>query len=82
MKADGAFTKALKPGKNEFSFTLKKRLSIPDAFTFIHGSDIQYDFQQKRGELRNDMEELRDIIKEHKCAFITFPGDMTGSRTS
>ncbi|HCG27727.1 MAG TPA: hypothetical protein DE060_06895 [Lentisphaeria bacterium] len=77
MKADGAFTKALKPGKNEFSFTLKKRLSIPDAFTFIHGSDIQYDFQQKRGELRNDMEELRDIIKEHKCTFITFPGDMT-----
>lgn len=24
MEADGAFTKALKPGKNEFSFTLKK----------------------------------------------------------
>jgi outer membrane protein assembly factor BamB len=77
LRADGNTSIALKPGDNQIAFTLEKRSSVPEKFTFIHGSDIQYDFLTKGAELANDMAEIRDVIKEYNCAFITFPGDMT-----
>ncbi len=75
LKGNRSF--ALVPGENRIAFTLEKCPSIPGKFTFILGSDIQYDFLKKGEELENDMAEIRDIMKEHGCEFITFPGDLT-----
>lgn len=75
LKGNRSF--ALVPGENRIAFTLEKCPSVPGKFTFILGSDIQYDFLKKGEELENDMAEIRDIMKEHGCEFITFPGDLT-----
>ncbi|OQA84147.1 MAG: outer membrane biogenesis protein BamB [Lentisphaerae bacterium ADurb.Bin242] len=77
MQTAGKSSFALTPGENRIAFQLEKRKSVPAKFTFIHGSDIQYDFLKKKDELANDMAEIRDVMKEYDCAFITFPGDLS-----
>ena len=77
LKAEGHWEKALKPGENVINFKLVERESVPETFTFVHGSDVQYDFKKKNQELVNDMAEIARIIKEHDAKFITFPGDLT-----
>lgn len=77
LRLTGKRSFALVPGENRIAFTLEKCQSVPGKFTFIQGSDIQYDFLKKSEELANDMTEIRDIMKEHGCEFITFPGDLT-----
>ena len=73
---NGRWSVSLKPGDNKADFKLKK-IAVPEKFTFIHGSDVQYDFLKKGAELANDMAEIAAIIKEYKAEFITFPGDLT-----
>ena len=77
LKAQGRWSAALKPGKNQVNFTLVKSDDIPETFTFVHGSDVQYNFKKKYAELVNDMAEIAAIIKNNNARFITFPGDMS-----
>ena len=77
LKPQGKWSAALKPGENQVDFTLVKQEDVPETFTFVHGSDVQYNFQKKRAELTNDMAEIAAIIKDTGAKFITFPGDLT-----
>lgn len=77
LKAQTPWAMGLKPGNNTISFKLVEREAIPETFTFVHGSDVQYDFKAKNKELVNDMAEIARIIKEYDAKFITFPGDLT-----
>ena len=77
LKPQGKWSAALTPGDNRVDFTLVKAGSVPETFTFVHGSDVQYNFLKKRAELTNDMAEIAAIIKDTGAEFITFPGDLT-----
>jgi len=77
LKPQGKWSAALTPGDNRVDFTLVKAGSVPETFTFVHGSDVQYNFLIKRAELTNDMAEIAAIIKDTGAEFITFPGDLT-----
>ena len=77
LKPQGKWSAALKPGDNQVNFTLVKQGSIPETFTFVHGSDVQYNFKAKRAELANDMAEVAGVMKSAGAHFITFPGDLS-----
>ncbi len=77
LKPQGKWSVALQPGENNVDFTLVAQDAVPETFTFVHGSDVQYDFKKKNKELVNDMAEIAKIIRNENARFITFPGDMT-----
>ncbi|MBQ9089201.1 MAG: PQQ-binding-like beta-propeller repeat protein [Lentisphaeria bacterium] len=77
LKPEGRWATALKPGENNVNFKLTAQNDVPETFTFVHGSDVQYNFKVKRGELMNDMYEISQVMKNANARFIVFPGDMT-----
>ncbi len=77
LKPEGRWSAALKPGDNKINFKLAAQKNLPETFTFVHGSDVQYNFKSKRGELMNDMYEISLAMKNANAQFIVFPGDMT-----
>ncbi|NLF93274.1 MAG: PQQ-binding-like beta-propeller repeat protein [Oligosphaeraceae bacterium] len=67
----------LQAGSNTCNFQLRRRPAPPPDFTFIHGSDIQYDFLGRAQELAQDCAELREIMTAQRAEFITLPGDLS-----
>ena len=76
LKIDGRWSYPLKPGKNEFTFKLSKQ-KVPDEFTFVQLSDIQYNLVKERKELSTDLAEVDAVVKEHNAAFVAIAGDLT-----
>ena len=67
----------VKTGENALEFRIAPRSINSGYFNFIHGSDVQFDFLNQKKELEALADSIAAVMKQNRCDFITFPGDLS-----
>lgn len=69
-------------GRTRHDFTVEAFNPPRNIWRIAAGSDIQYNFEQREAQRKNDTTELRQILNRENCAFLTLPGDIVVHGTS
>ena len=77
FKALSPWKTQVKTGENILEFRIVPRQLSGGDFNFIHGSDVQFDFLSQKKELEDLADSIAAVMKQNRCDFITFPGDLT-----
>ena len=77
FKALSPWKAQVKTGENTLLFRIAPRQIGGGDFNFIHGSDVQFDFLSQKKELEDLADSIAAVMKQNRCDFITFPGDLT-----